>query len=78
MIEPRPTDNYAVGICWWIATCGGVDVEPPPPFEVPAGFTLERSGSTPSFDYSVYTAPAPIAIERPVEYFTPRVFVQEP
>ena len=78
VIEPRPTDNHAVGVCWWTSSCGGVDLEPPPPFEVPPGFTLERSGQTPSFDYSVYTAPAPIAIERPVEYFTPRVFVQEP
>ena len=78
LIEPRTTESNAVGLCWWIATCGGVDVEPPPPFEVPPEFSLERSGSTPEFDYSVYSAPRPVAIERPVEYFTPRVFVQEP
>ena len=78
VIEQRPTDDYGVGLCWWIATCGGIDVEPPPPFEVPPEFSLERSGSTPEFDYSVYTAPRPIPIERPVEYFTPRAFVQEP
>lgn len=76
VIEPQPTDNYAIGECLYLPTCGGVDVEPPPRFEPPAGFALEREGATESFDYSVYTAPRPVAIERPVEYFTPRVFLQ--
>ena len=78
VVEPRPSDDHAVGTCWWIHTCGGRDLSPPPPFEVPDGFTLARSGSTEAFDYSVYEAPRPIPIERPVEYFTPRVFVQAP
>ncbi len=77
VIEPRPTENYAIGECLYLPTCGGVDVEPPPHFEPPPGFSLEREGATESFDYSVYTAPAPLAIERPQEYFTPRVFLQE-
>ena len=77
MIEPRRTDDYSVGTCLWLPTCGGVDVEPPPRFEPPAGFALVHEGSTESFDYSVYEAPAPVTIERPVEYFTPRVFLQE-
>ena len=77
VIETRPTENYAVGTCLWLFTCGGVDVDPPPRFEPPTGFSLEREGATETFDYSVYTAPAPVAIERPVEYFTPRVYLQE-
>jgi uncharacterized membrane protein len=78
VIEQRPTESHAVGLCWWIATCGGIDVEPPPPFEVPSGFELRRSGSTESFDYDLYTAPREIEIQRPLEYFTPRVLVQTP
>lgn len=78
VVEPAPTSDYAIGVCWWIATCGNVDVEPPPPFEVPPGFTAERSGSAGSFEYRVYTAPEPTAIERPLELFTPRVFAQAP
>jgi mannosyltransferase len=78
VIQQRPTDRYALGICWWTATCGGIDEEPPPPFEAPPGFELDRNGSTEQFEYSVYTAPTPIQIERPVEFLTPRVFVQTP
>lgn len=78
VVEPRPTEDYSVGICWWIATCGNVDVEPPPPFEPPPGFRLERTESAGDFDYDVYTAPRPIAIQRPLEYYTPRVFLQSP
>jgi mannosyltransferase len=78
VVAPTPTSDYAVGVCWWIATCGNVDVEPPPQFEVPPGFTEARSGSAGSFAYRVYTAPQPVAIERPLELFTPRVFAQTP
>jgi hypothetical protein len=78
VIEPRRTESYAVGTCWWMHTCGGVDLSPPPEFEVPAGFRLRDSGSTRLFDYRVYSAAEPIEIESPVSYFTPRVFVQAP
>ncbi len=78
VIEPRPTESYAVGTCWWLSSCGGVDLQPPPRFEVPPEFELTRTGSTRLFDYRVYEAPRPTAIQRPVEYLTPRVFVQTP
>ena len=78
MIDPRPLEDDAVGFCWWIATCGGVDVEPPPPFEPPAGFDEVDSGSTDLFDYTVYRAPEPTAVERPADYLIPRYFVQPP
>lgn len=77
VITPRPITDYSVGTCWWIATCGGVDQMPPPPFEVPAGFELERTRSTTFFDIDVYEADARTAIDRPVELFTPRVFRQD-
>jgi mannosyltransferase len=77
VVEPLPTDDYAVGTCLWLPTCGGVDVEPPPRFEPPPGFTLAREGQTETFGYAVYSAPVPTAIQRPVEYYTPRVFRQE-
>jgi len=78
VIEQRPSHNYAIGTCFWVDTCGGVDVEPPPPFEPPPGFELDRTGTTDSFAYSVYTAPEPVTIQRPLELYTPRVFIQEP
>ncbi len=78
VIEQRPLDDYAVGLCWWIATCGGVDTEPPPRFEPPPGFRPVGGGSTHEFSYEVYRAERPTAIERPLEYLTPRVFVQPP
>lgn len=76
VITPRLTENYSVGPCWWISTCGGIDLEPVPPFAPPQGFEFQSNGSTEGFDYDVYTAPRPTAIERPVEYVIPRVFVQ--
>ena len=78
VIEPRRTRSYAVGTCWWIHTCGGVDLSPPPRFEAPRGFSRIDQGSTRLFDYTLYEAPRPLAVERPLEYFTPRVFAQEP
>jgi mannosyltransferase len=78
VIDPRPTKSYAVGLCWWLDTCGGVDVSPPPPFKVPVAFELQRNGSTRLFDYRVYTAPRPVRVTRPVEYLIPRIFVQLP
>jgi len=78
VVRQRPAEDYSLGFCWWTANCGGADVEPLPPFQVPARFQLERTGSTDAFDYSVYTAARPTAIERPVEYYTPRVFLQTP
>jgi mannosyltransferase len=78
VVQPRVTESYAVGPCWWIWTCGGVDLDPAPRFEPPPGFELERSGSTPAFEFSVYASPKPRTIERPTEFVTPRVFVQEP
>jgi mannosyltransferase len=78
VVEPRRTESYAVGTCWWLHTCGGVDLSPPPRFEAPAAFEPAERGSTHLYDYRVYKAPEPIAIERPIEYFTPRVFVQAP
>ena len=78
VVQPRVTESYAVGPCWWLSTCGGVDLEPTPPFAPPPGFELERTGSTELFDYAVYDAPRPTPIERPAEFLTPRVFVQEP
>jgi hypothetical protein len=78
VIEPRPQEDYAVGLCWWIATCGGEDVEPPPRFEPPPGFEPAGEGSTDQFDYTVYRAEEPTPIERPLELLTPRVFVQPP
>jgi mannosyltransferase len=78
VVEQRPERNYAVGTCFWIDTCGGEDVEPPPRFEPPPGFELARTEATDSFELAFYTAAERTAIERPTEYFTPRVFVQEP
>lgn len=78
VVEPRRTESYAVGTCWWLHTCGGVDLSPPPRFEVPDGFRLTDRGATRLFDFRVYEAPRPIAVTRPVEYLTPRVFSQSP
>lgn len=78
VVSQRPAEDYSLGFCWWTANCGGADVEPPPPFQVPPRFQLERTGSTAAFDYSVYTSAQPTAIDRPVEYLTPRVFLQIP
>jgi mannosyltransferase len=78
VVDPRRTESYAVGTCWWLHTCGGVDLSPPPRFEVPSAFEPAERGSTRLYDYRVYRASEPIAIERPTEYFTPRVFVQAP
>ena len=78
VVQPRVTESYAVGPCWWLWTCGGVDLNPTPPFAPPSGFKLERTGSTELFDFAVYSAPRPTRIERPTEFVTPRVFVQEP
>ncbi len=77
VIESQPTDNYAIGECLWLPTCGGGDVEPPPRFEPPQAFSRVRDGAVDGFDYAVYTAPAAVAIERPQEFFTPRVFIDE-
>ena len=76
VVDPRPLEDYGLGLCWWIATCGGVDVEPPERFEPPPGFEETGTGSTELFDYTVYSSPEPITIERPQSYFTPRVFAQ--
>jgi len=78
VITPRPVDDYAIGVCWWIATCGGGDVEPPPPFDPPIGFESESVDSTEFFDYETFEAPTPTQVPRPIEYFTPRVFAQGP
>ena len=78
VISPRETEDYGVGPCWWISTCGGVDVEPPPDFVPPDGFRLDEHGSTDEFEYAVFTAPHPTPIERPVEFLIPRVFLQAP
>jgi mannosyltransferase len=78
VVKQRPATDYAVGTCFWVATCGGVDVEPPPPFDPPAGFELQRTATTDEFEYSVYEADRPLTIPRPTEYFTPRVFAQAP
>lgn len=78
VVEQRPATSYAVGTCVWLPTCGGEDVEPPPRFEPPAGFELERRAQTDGFDYAVYRAAEPVPIERPLELFTPRVFIQQP
>jgi mannosyltransferase len=76
VVAPRATEDYGVGVCWWILTCGGVDYDPPPVFAPPAKFELESHGSTEDFDYAVFTADRPTVIERPVESVIPRVFVQ--
>jgi mannosyltransferase len=78
VVEPKRTESYAVGTCWWLHTCGGEDLEPPPPFEVPAGFEETGESETDQYGYRTYEAPRPVAIERPLEYFTPRAFAQEP
>jgi len=78
VVTPRPQRNYAVGTCFWLPTCGGVDVEPPPPFEPPPAFELTDTQATSDFTFQYYTAPKPTPITRPTEYFTPRVFLQEP
>lgn len=78
VVRQQPAEDYSLGFCWWTANCGGADVEPPPPFQVPPRFQLERTGSTAAFDYSVYTSAQPTAVDRPVEYLTPRVFLQIP
>lgn len=77
VIEPRKTDDFGLGPCWWMFTCGGTDSVDAQPFEPPNGFELERTGSTELFDFSVYEARKPIEIVRPKEYI-PRVFVQSP
>jgi hypothetical protein len=78
VIEQRPEHNYAVGTCFWVATCGGEDVEPPPRFEPPPGFSLDRTVTTDQFELEFFSAAEPIAVPRPVEQFTARAFVQEP
>jgi hypothetical protein len=76
VVTPKRTEDYGVGPCWWLSTCGGVDLEPVPAFAPPPGFELESSGETELFDYEVYGADEPIPIERPAEFLTPRVFAQ--
>jgi 4-amino-4-deoxy-L-arabinose transferase-like glycosyltransferase len=79
VIDPRPTESYAVGPCWWVAICGGEDLFPSPRFEPPDELRLERAGATRLFDYRVYSAPEPVEIPGLTElYFPPRVFVQSP
>jgi mannosyltransferase len=77
VVAPKVTEDYGVGDCWWILTCGGVDHDPLPAFVPPPEFALERHGSTEDFDYAVFSADRPTAFERPVEFpVVPRVFVQ--
>jgi 4-amino-4-deoxy-L-arabinose transferase-like glycosyltransferase len=76
VLTPRPDEDHGVGPCWWIHTCGGVDLEPPPPFHVPPAFELAEELESEFYDVSIYRAPRATSIERPVQYFTPRVFVQ--
>lgn len=84
VITPRPADDYAIGPCWWIYTCDGVDLAPPPPylppstFEPPRAFESTAKGSTEFFDYETFVAQTPTEVPRPPEYYTPRVFAQEP
>ena len=78
VVTPKPTEDYGVGPCWWLSTCGGVDLLPVPAFAPPPGFELERHGETELFDYDVYTAAKPTEIPRPIEFLTPRVFAQPP
>jgi mannosyltransferase len=78
VLEQRPQTDYGVGDCWWMHTCGGIDLEPPERFEVPDEFELGEHGTTEMFEYWIYEAANPVAITRPQEYFTPRVFVQSP
>ena len=77
VIAPRAAEDYGVGDCWWILTCGGVDHDPLPPFVPPRQFELADHGSTEDFDWAVFTADEPVAIQRPPEFpVVPRVFVQ--
>ena len=77
VIAPRATADYAVGDCWWILTCGGVDHDPLPAFAPPPEFELRSHGQTEDFDYAVFEADRPVAIQRPPEFpVVPRVFVQ--
>ena len=77
VVAPKVTEDYGVGDCWWILTCGGVDHDPVPPFLPPRGFELSSHGSTDDFDYAVFTADEPTPVERPFEHpVVPRVFVQ--
>jgi uncharacterized membrane protein len=77
VVAPRATDDYGVGPCWWILTCGGIDHDPVPAFVPPPEFELQSHGSTEGFDYEVFTAEHPVAVERPFEFpVVPRVFVQ--
>jgi 4-amino-4-deoxy-L-arabinose transferase-like glycosyltransferase len=78
VVTPKPIEDYGVGPCWWLSTCGGVDLLPVPAFTPPPGFELERHGETELFDYDVYTAAKPTEIPRPIEFLTPRVFAQPP
>lgn len=79
VIDPRRTDSYAVGPCWWVAICGGAGLFPAPRFEPPGEFELQREGSTRRFDYRVYMAPEPVEIPDLADFqFPPRVFAQSP
>jgi 4-amino-4-deoxy-L-arabinose transferase-like glycosyltransferase len=76
VVTPKPTEDYGVGPCWWLSTCGGVDLLPVPAFAPPAGFDAAGGGETELFRYDIYTAEEPTEIPRPVEFLTPRVFAQ--
>jgi mannosyltransferase len=79
VVAPKVTDDYSVGPCWWILTCGGTDHDPVPAFVPPPEFELSRHGSTEDFDYAVFTADRPTTVERPFEFpVVARVFVQQP
>jgi 4-amino-4-deoxy-L-arabinose transferase-like glycosyltransferase len=78
VVTPREIEDYSIGTCWWIHTCGGTDLAMPPAFVPPPGFEPTETGSTTFFDFTVYEAPEPTAIPRPTEYYTPRVFAQGP
>ena len=77
VVAPRATEDYGVGDCWWILTCGGTDHDPVPAFVPPPEFELSSHGSTEDFDYAVFNADRPTVVERPFEFpVVARVFVQ--
>ena len=78
MVEPRRSDDYGVGTCWWISHLRRPRPRPAAALRGPRRLHAAAHGSTEAFDYSVYEVPRPIQIERPFEYFTPRVFLQTP
>jgi hypothetical protein len=62
----RPVHDYAIGLCFWGAVCGGKALgSSGPPFRAPPQFKLVREGSTPRVSYRIYRAKRPVRLPAP-------------